>query len=114
MGSQVYNVDCAKYMKDIPDGYFDLCVADPPYGINITGRHRSQFIQVERERTGRRSWAAPVDLSAVHGDCGRGRQAPFVTRIQGAAKSSKSNQTFIQCLTIAPRQTRMFSGSLNV
>lgn len=24
-----------EYMKNIPDNYFSLCIADPPYGINI-------------------------------------------------------------------------------
>lgn len=33
--SEVYNCDCLEYMKSLPDKYFDLCIADPPYGINI-------------------------------------------------------------------------------
>ena len=33
MISEVFNVDCMEYMKGIPDKYFDLAVADPPYGI---------------------------------------------------------------------------------
>ena len=48
--SKAYNMDCMEALKDFPDGYFELCIADPPYGINVTGRHRSQSIQVERER----------------------------------------------------------------
>lgn len=32
--SQVYNVDCLEYMKSLPDKHFDLCIADPPYGLN--------------------------------------------------------------------------------
>lgn len=31
--SEVYNIDCLEYMKTIPDKYFDLCIADPPYEI---------------------------------------------------------------------------------
>lgn len=27
-----YNLDCIEAMKQIPDHYFDLAVADPPYG----------------------------------------------------------------------------------
>ncbi len=34
--SEVYNMDCLEYMKTIPDKFFDLCIADPPYGINVT------------------------------------------------------------------------------
>ena len=30
--SNVFNCDCVEYMKTLPDGYFDLCIADPPYG----------------------------------------------------------------------------------
>lgn len=44
--SEVYNMDCLDYMKTIPDKFFDLCIADPPYGINVTkmtlgnGKHK--------------------------------------------------------------------------
>lgn len=47
--NKAYNMDCMEALKEFQDGYFDLCVADPPYGINITGRHRSQTLKVERE-----------------------------------------------------------------
>ena len=30
-----YNMDCMDGMKEFPDKYFDLCIADPPYGINV-------------------------------------------------------------------------------
>ena len=33
--SEVYNCDCLEYMRSLPDKYFDLCIADPPYGIGI-------------------------------------------------------------------------------
>src|ERR1035437_6645774 len=32
--SKVYNCDCLNYMKTISDGFFDLAIVDPPYGIN--------------------------------------------------------------------------------
>lgn len=31
--SEVYNMDCLEYMRSLPEKYFDLCIADPPYGI---------------------------------------------------------------------------------
>ena len=31
MRSDVFNVDCVQYMKQLPDNYFDLAIADPPY-----------------------------------------------------------------------------------
>lgn len=39
--SEVYNMDCLDYMKTIPDKFFDLCIADPPYGIKISGQKLS-------------------------------------------------------------------------
>lgn len=30
-----YNMDCMEGMKEFPDGFFDLAIVDPPYGINI-------------------------------------------------------------------------------
>lgn len=35
MVSEVFNMDCMAYMKNLPDKFFDLAIADPPYGINI-------------------------------------------------------------------------------
>ena len=37
--SNAFNRDCMEAMREFPDKFFDLCVADPPYGINITARH---------------------------------------------------------------------------
>lgn len=37
MNSVVYNTDCLAAMKEYPDGYFDLAVVDPPYGIGMDG-----------------------------------------------------------------------------
>ena len=33
--SEVFLQDCVEGMKQYADNYFDLCVSDPPYGINI-------------------------------------------------------------------------------
>ncbi len=32
--SHAYNRDCMDALKEFPDGYFDLIIADPPYQIN--------------------------------------------------------------------------------
>ena len=32
--SDTYNCDCMEFMRGMPDGAFDLSIADPPYGIN--------------------------------------------------------------------------------
>lgn len=34
-------MDCMEAMKQFPEKYFDLAVVDPPYGINVTGRHKA-------------------------------------------------------------------------
>lgn len=39
--SDAFNCDCLEYMKTLPDNAFDLCIADPPYGISVTDRHRT-------------------------------------------------------------------------
>ena len=37
-----YNMDCMVGMREFPDKYFDPAIVDPPYGLNITGRHRNK------------------------------------------------------------------------
>ena len=38
--SEVYNCDCLEYMRSLPDKYFDLCIADPLYGVSYArGKH---------------------------------------------------------------------------
>ena len=34
--NRIINDDCLNVMKQIPDKYFDLCLTDPPYGINVS------------------------------------------------------------------------------
>jgi len=31
----IYNGDCMDLLKQTPNKYYDLCIVDPPYGINI-------------------------------------------------------------------------------
>ena len=33
MRSEVYNIDVMQYMKDVPDKYFGLTIADPPFSV---------------------------------------------------------------------------------
>ena len=32
---ELLNIDCLEYMKGLKDKAFDLCVTDPPYGVNL-------------------------------------------------------------------------------
>ena len=57
-----YNMDCMEGMKQFPDKFFDLAIVDPPYGINITGRHKAPVMVGGEE-----------DRSAVCGSYGKGR-----------------------------------------
>lgn len=34
---ELLNIDCMKYMKQLPDKAFDLAIVDPPYGIGRDG-----------------------------------------------------------------------------
>ena len=36
--NRLYNIDCMEAMQQIPDGYFQLAIIDPPYGIGESGR----------------------------------------------------------------------------
>ena len=38
MTSEVFNTDCLEYMRTLPDKCFDICLADPPYGIKEDGK----------------------------------------------------------------------------
>ena len=35
MSIKIYNIDCVKYLKTLPDNSFDFCITDPPYGIDL-------------------------------------------------------------------------------
>lgn len=32
--NKLYNIDCMQLMQQYPDGFFDLAICDPPYGIS--------------------------------------------------------------------------------
>ena len=49
MENKVFNIDCLEYMKTLPNKCFDLCIADPPYGIGIA---KNQF----RQKHSRKEW----------------------------------------------------------
>lgn len=38
---RLYHQGCMEGMKEIPDGYFELAIVDPPYGIGMDGQHES-------------------------------------------------------------------------
>jgi len=40
--SETYNCDCYEYMRTLPDKFFDLVIADPPYGIAADARQQNR------------------------------------------------------------------------
>ena len=45
MISEVNNIDCVEYMRSLPDKCFDLCIADPPYGIKPHGEAQNCLLK---------------------------------------------------------------------
>lgn len=33
--AQIYNMDCMELLSQTPDKYYELCIVDPPYGLNM-------------------------------------------------------------------------------
>ena len=98
-----YNMDCMEGMKQFPDKFFDLAIVDPPYGINITGRHKAPVLVGGAE--GR---------SAVCGGYGKGRP-PIggAVTMKAESASSKSNLRFIIPSTIQPHRAKGTLRNLN-
>ena len=40
--SAVFNMDCLEFMRSLPDKFFDLTIADPPYGSSIMAKNKYQ------------------------------------------------------------------------
>jgi len=38
----IYNEDCLETMKRMPDGFVDLCLTDPPYGMSYQSSRRTE------------------------------------------------------------------------
>lgn len=50
--SEVYNCDCLEYMRTLPDKFFDLCIADPPYEIERFKRGSLRIAKGEKYKNG--------------------------------------------------------------
>lgn len=59
--SEVYNVDCLTYMQSLPDKYFDLCIADPPYSIERFKRGSLRIATGDKYKDGIKWDNAPAD-----------------------------------------------------
>ena len=47
----IYNCDCMDLLKQTPDNYYDLVIADPPYGINIHKMNMGSRKTVKPDKT---------------------------------------------------------------
>ena len=39
-----YNRDCMEAMREFPDGFFDLAIVDPPYGIKVASHKSGKIV----------------------------------------------------------------------
>jgi site-specific DNA-methyltransferase (adenine-specific) len=59
--SNVYNMDCMEYMKNIPDKFFSLAICDPPYGIKAgNGTGRSIRVAIEKGKIRGGNWDSTI------------------------------------------------------
>ena len=65
MRSEVYNINCMEYMKTLPDKYFDLALADPPYAIgadkpsikpDMVKQKNGTYLKVESNKYAWKDW----------------------------------------------------------
>lgn len=122
--SQVFNMDCMEGMKQYPDGFFDLAVVDPPYGISVTARHRATEAGVplvggEARPFGGAKNRNPNSKANLTG--GGGAHSFTETSnlqsevlIQAPAKSLACSQRFTMRSMTAPHRTQSISGSYGV
>ena len=78
------NGDCMEYLKEYPDNYFDLCIADPPYGdggvISQTAHGLANVsTAINRGGVARQAEISPRDV-ITHSDSARGTR---ITRTGG-------------------------------
>jgi site-specific DNA-methyltransferase (adenine-specific) len=44
----LYHTDCMDFMRDVPDGYYELCICDPPYGIDADVKNSTDKMQTKK------------------------------------------------------------------
>ena len=73
-----YNMDCAEGMKEFPDGFFDLAVVDPPYGIKVFAKDNASRSKLATSKSYKEyaggDTAAPDDGQPPRKSCPQGVQ----------------------------------------
>ena len=83
----LYNMDCMEAMKQFPDGFFDLAIVDPPYGIGVASHKGGAII------------GGGTDPSAVK------------RTVYGHSKRAAANPNFTTPSTTAARRTKVISAN---
>lgn len=52
--SEIYNIDCMDFMRNLPDKSIDLAIVDPPYGINVNKMGYTQEDRKCKQKNGTR------------------------------------------------------------
>ncbi len=67
MISEVYNQDCIEYMRTLPDKFFHLAVADPPYGFGGVAadgaRFGARFLKYNTGNSDMNTWDTAPDAA---------------------------------------------------
>ena len=100
MVSEVYNIDCMDYMRNLPDKHFDLAIADPPYGDAMGGQKeiRNSRVRFGVYRTGG-TWAAKYGKDIKAWDIAPSQE--FFTELMRVSKIRLlGEQTIFLCLRL--------------
>ena len=99
-----FNADCMDILKKMPDKSVSLAIVDPPYGINITGRHKAKAGASPLVGGGQTvRWYAEVTAGANPRSGG--------ITLKGKSRNSKCHLNFITRSMIAPHRAQSISRS---
>ena len=71
--SEVHNIDCMTLMRSLPDNYFQLAIADPPYGIGadkpakkpgMIRQKNGSYLPATLNDYGKKDWDASIPEQA--------------------------------------------------
>jgi site-specific DNA-methyltransferase (adenine-specific) len=58
MRNEAYNMDCMELMRGYPDKHFSLCIADPPYGLDVANMNMGAGKGKRCSKLANRKWKA--------------------------------------------------------
>ena len=109
--NKLYNMDCMQGMKEFPDGFFDLAIVDPPYGIGIDGQKKRVCGNPKHNRKEhiRKSW----DKTMLRQDAIVEEAVPEMLKAGGAVMQ-KAQQEEIKTRFNSRRSTGALLASIKV